>query len=255
MLNFLTNPLLQFLLILYKFLGGNLGWALLAFTVILRAVLIPFTIPTLKSQKKIQAIKPELDALKAQYGHDKALLQQEQMKLYQKHKINPLGGCIPQILQFVVLIALYQVLLVFLHNQVHGEVINTMFFGFDLAKPDSTRILPIIAGLTQLVLALMILPGTEQHAIVPAAKKPTKKTKQIVKKEGDTLEMAETMQKQMVFVLPIVTTFAALQFPSGLAMYWVVTTVFSIAQQWVISGPGGLFTYVKKILPKKEQHD
>lgn len=254
-MNFIIDPLLKFLLVFYNFFGGNLGWAILSFTMLLRAILIPFTLPTMKSQKKIQALKPEMDKLKAKYGSDKVKLQQAQMKLYQENKINPLAGCVPQILQFIVLIALYQVLLKFLHNQIDGTTINTMFFGLDLAKPDKTYIIPLLSGVTQMVLSLMILPGVESHDLVPNNSKK-KKIVELNKKEEGTMEMAETMQKQMIFVLPVVTTIAALQFPSGLAMYWVATTVFSIVQQWIVSGPGGLTLYINKVInklmPKKE---
>jgi len=242
------------LLILYRLFGDNFGFAVLGFTLILRTALIPFTIPTLKSQKKIQSLKPQLDAIKKKYGADKARLQQEQMKLYKQNNVNPLGGCLPSVLQFIVLIALYQVLNKFLHNQVPNIQISTMFFGIDLAKPDTTHILPILSGVMQLVLSLMILPGAESHE-VPVGKTKSVVVKKEAKKEEDTLEMAESMQRQMVFVLPVVTTFAALQFPAGLAMYWVATTLYSIVQQWIVSGPGGLITTVKKLLPKKEKHD
>jgi membrane protein insertase Oxa1/YidC/SpoIIIJ len=143
----------------------------------------------------------------------------------------------------------------FIHNQVDGVQISTMFFGVDLAMPDKTYILPIISGVTQMILSLMILPGAESHDLVPNNSKK-KKIIEANKKEEGTMEMAETMQKQMIFVLPVVTTVAALQFPSGLVMYWVATTVFAIVQQWIVSGPGGLTLYlnkvINKLMPKKE---
>lgn len=247
MFSFLTDPLLKVLLVFYQFFG-NFGFAILAFTAVLRALLIPLSIPMLKSQKKMQLIKPHLDKLKKQYGHDKAKLQQEQMKLYQEHKINPTAGCVPYLLQLVVLIALYQVLNTFLHSsQVNGVTINTDFFGLNLAKPDPTYILPILAGATQLIMSLMILPGVESHDLIPDTAK-TKKLKEENKKESNTQEMAETIQKQTIFLMPAMTAFIALRFPSGLAMYWVATTVFSIFQQWIISGPGGLTLYAKKLV-------
>lgn len=247
MFAFLTEPLLRILLVLYQALG-NFGFAILAFTVILRAALIPFSIPMLKSQKKMQRVKPHLDALKKKYGKDKVRLQQEQMKLYQEHQINPAAGCIPYLLQLVVLIALYSVLNTFLNStEVHGVVIDTNFFGLNLATPDPTYVLPVLAGVSQFIMSLMILPGVESHDLVPDTAK-SKKMKEENKKETDTQEMAETIQKQTVFIMPVMTAFIALRFPSGLAMYWVATTIFSIIQQWVISGPGGLTLYTKKVL-------
>lgn len=256
-MSFITDPLLRFLLFLYTTVG-DFGSAIILFTVALRLVLVPLSVPAMKSQKKIQGLKPELDKLKKQHGHDKALLQQEQMKLYQKHNINPAAGCLPYLLQFVVLIALYQVLNKFLHTpELNGVTVNTLFFGFDLAKPDKTYVLPVLAGVTQLLLSLMVLPGAESHDLVPD-NAPTKKLKELNKKEDDVQDMAESMQKQMVFMMPVVTGIAALNFPAGLAMYWVVSTIFSIVQQWVISGPGGLLLFsrqtaraVRKFLAKR----
>lgn len=226
---------------------GSFGFAILAFTVILRTILVPFSIPMLRSQKKMQKIKPHLDDLKRKYGKDKVKLQQEQMKLYQEHKINPTAGCIPYLLQLVVLIALYQVLNKFLtSSEVLGVAINTDFFGLNLAKPDPTYILPILAGITQLLMSLMILPGVESHDLVANDSKKSK-IQEENKKENNAQEMAETIQKQTMFIMPAMTVFIALRFPSGLAMYWVATTIFSIVQQWIISGPGGLKLYSTKI--------
>jgi len=92
----------------------------------------------------------------------------------------------------------------------------------------------------------MILPGVEKHDLIPdnSKKKAVQKANE---KETDTQEMAETMQKQMVFMMPIMTGIISYQFPAGLGLYWITTTVYSIAQQWIISGPGALFDYTKKI--------
>jgi YidC/Oxa1 family membrane protein insertase len=244
-MQWITDPLLQFLVFLYTKVG-DFGLSIIIFTLILRFVLAPLSIPTIKSQKKMQLLRPELEKLKRKFGHDKKLLQQEQLKLYQQNNVNPAAGCLPYILQLVVLIALYQVLSSFLGSkEVAGVAVNTMFLGLDLAKPDRTFILPILSGVTQLVLSVMLLPGVESHDLVPNDSK-VKKVQEENKKEQDVQEMAESMQKQMVFMMPVVTGIAALQFPSGLAMYWVVSTIFSIAQQWILSGPGGLFLYANK---------
>ncbi len=247
MFSFITDPLLQFLLFLYRNIG-DFGLSIIAFTCIVRVILAPLSVPAIKSQKKIQNLKPELDKLKKQFGHDKKKHQEEQMKLYQLHKINPAAGCIPYLLQFIVLIALYQVLNTFLNTkEISGLTINTLFLGFDLAKPDKTYILPILAGVTQLVLSLMILPGVETHNLVPDNAK-SKKIQELNKKEEGVQDMAEAMQKQMVFMMPVVTGIATLSFPAGLGMYWVVSTIFSIGQQWIISGPGGLFIFSRQAM-------
>lgn len=235
----LTGPIFEFL----KFLTittGNFGIAIVVLTVILRTLMIPLSLPQLRSQKKMRLIKPELDKLKAKHGKDAKALQVAQMELYKKHNINPLSGCLPYLLQLVVIIALYNVLANFVPNaQAQGYSFNTLFLGLDLAKPDPSRVIPILAAVTQLILSLMILPGREHHDLIPDTVK-TKTLKVANKKEGNNQEMAETMQRQMVFMMPLMTGWIALGFPAGLGLYWVVTTVFSIVQQWFVSGPGGL---------------
>lgn len=240
----LISPILEFL----KFLTvqtGDFGIAIILMTVIIRTLLIPFTLPTLKSQQKMRVIKPELDKLKAKHKGDPKKMQQAQMDLFKLHNINPLGGCIPYIAQFIVLIALYNALNTFV-NAAATMGIHTSFLFFDLAKPDRTLVIPVIAALTQLILSLQILPGAEKHDLVPNQSK-NKKVQLENKKETQTQDMAETMQKQMVFMMPIMTGIFAYQFPAGLGIYWITTTIYSIAQQWMVSGPGGLFTTLESV--------
>src|SRR3989338_85098 len=143
----LYQPLLTALIWLYNILFHNFGLAVIAITIVIRAVLVPITIPALKSAKKMMELKPHLDVLKEKHGNDKQRLQQEQLRLYKEHGFNPLAGCLPYLIQFLVLIALYQVFINFLNNgQVNGMVINKSFLGIDLSKPDRTFILPLLAG-------------------------------------------------------------------------------------------------------------
>lgn len=235
----LLSPIFEIL----KFLSlstGNFGIAIILLTLLIRFLMVPLSLPMLRSQKKMKALKPELDKLKAQYKGDAKAMQVAQMELYKKNNINPLAGCLPYILQLVVIISLYSVLRNFVPDALkQGFVIQTNFLGLDLSKADPTRIIPVLAAVTQLILSLMILPGREGHDLVPNNAK-TKKLKELNKKEEGTMEMAETMQKQMVFMMPLMTGWIALGFPAGLGLYWVITTIFSIVQQWVVSGPGGL---------------
>lgn len=239
----------NFILIeLYK-ITGDLGVSIIALTFILRSILVPLTLPSLKSQQKMKEMKPEIDKLKKKYK-DKKVLQQKQLELYQKYNVNPLAGCIPQLVQLGVLIFLYQALISFLNNTTHqGIEINTAFFWMDLALPDPKFILPILAAGSQFILSLMLAPGAEVRDIVPNDSK-LKKVKEANEKEEDTAEMAQSMQKQMMFIMPIMTGFIALKFPSGLALYWVASTVFSVIQQYFVSGPGGLTLYANRFLGK-----
>lgn len=241
-----TDALLTLLVQLYT-ITGSLGWSILAFTFIVRSLLVPLSLPTIKSQKKMKELQPELNKLKVKHKEDKKAFQAAQLELYKKNNVNPLAGCLPQLLQLGILIALYSVFTQFVgQSQVHGVNIDPWFFGLDLRKPDHTFVLPVLAGVTQLILSVMILPGGEVADIVPNDSKK-KKVQEENKKEEDATEMAATMQKQMLFMMPVMTGFLALRFPSGLALYWTATTVYSIFQQYLLSGPGGLEIYTKRV--------
>ncbi len=242
----IINAFLEALLQLQT-LTGNLGVSILVFTLIVRSLLLPLSLPSVKSQKKMKEMQPELKELQRKHKDDKPALQAAQMELYKKYNVNPLAGCLPQVVQLAILILLYQVLLKFLaQTEINGVAINPFFLGLNLAQPDHTYVLPVLSGVSQFILSLMILPGAETPDIVPN-QSSSKKIQDANKKEEDVADMASTMQKQMLFVMPIMTGFIALRFPSGLALYWVATTVFSIAQQFFLSGPGGLTLYAKRV--------
>lgn len=234
--NFVYQPILNTLLWLYQITGSNLGFAIILLTLVVRGVLIPFTLPQLKSAKKMAALKPEIDALKKKHGHDAKLFQQKQMEFYKTHNVNPAAGCLPFIAQFIVLIALYQVFMNTLGGNGMGEV-NSLFLFWDLKAKDTTYVLPVLAGLLQFIMSLTILPAVENE---PEKRPGTKEDKQ------DVADMATTMQQQMVFMMPIMTVIFSIQFPAGLALYWVITTAFSLVQQLMVSGPGALLTYAYK---------
>lgn len=258
--NVITAGFTQFLVFLYAVIG-DLGFTIIAFTLIIRFILLPLTIPSIKAQDKMKRMQPELKVLKKKFGPDKKGYQQAQMDLYKKYNINPLAGCIPQLLQLVILLFLYQALNTFLHQpEIDGVAINTYFLGLNLSIPDPRYIIPILAVVTQLILSLMIAPGAEVKDEVPNKSKD-KSVQKANKKEEDVAEMAASMQQQMLFIMPLMTGFFALRFPAGLGLYWVVTTIFSIGQQYFISGPGGLTTYYRRaknfvmyrLMPKNDE--
>ncbi len=225
----------------------DLGLSIILMTVLIRTILLPITLPTLRARKKLKKIKPKLDKLKDKHQDSKKELQKAQLELYQKYNVNPLSGCLPQIIQIVILIGLYRSLSNFLEqSQVQGIQINPEFFWLNLAKPDPIYVLPILAALIQLVLALMISPGGEVRDIEPNEAQDAE-TKKKNEAEEDTAEMAKQMQQQMIFIMPVMTGFIAAKFPSGLALYWVTTNIFSIGQQYFISGLGGLKKYYYQI--------
>ncbi len=231
-----------FLTFLYSLIG-DLGLTIIVFTFLMRSILLPLTLPSIKAQNQLKKIQPEIADLKRKHGKDKTAFQAAQLQLYKKYNINPLAGCIPQVLQIVVLILLYSALRTFLNQtMINGVAIDATFGWLNLTVPDSKYVIPVLAGVSQLILSVMIAPGAEVKDVVPnqSKKKPVKEAN---KKEEDVAEMAATMQQQMLFIMPVMTAFLALRFPSGLGLYWIATTVFSIVQQYVLSGPGGLVTY------------
>lgn len=234
MFNFINAIINQTLLFFYQHLGNNLGLAIVALTLFMRLILVPITIPSLKSAKKMQDLKPQLDRLKRKFKGDKKKLQLAQMDLYKQNNINPASGCLPQIVQIIILISLYRVLIDFIGQEtVNGLTLNLKFLWLDLSKPDPLYILPVLAGVFQLIFSLTMQTGLKTEVKAP-------KQKLAKQKEEDSLEMAQTMQKQMLYTMPLMTTIIALKFPSGLALYWALSTVFSLIQQLIVSGPGGL---------------
>lgn len=244
-MDFLITQFSQALFLLHTMVGG-VGWALVIFTILIRTALLPLTIPSIRAQKRVTDLKPEIDKLKAKFGDDKTGFQQAQLELYKKYNVNPLAGCLPQLAQLGVLIVLYQTLLHFLQNPTfNGVDLNFHFFGLNLTQPDHLYILPVLAGVTQLILSVMLMPATETPNKVPDKSK-SKKTQTENKKEEDVAEMAATMQQQMMYMMPIMTVFFAIKFPAGLSLYWVVTTIYSVVQQYFISGWGGIAVYANR---------
>lgn len=236
----INGVLYQLLLFFYHLFGGNLGLSIIAITLITKVILLPLVIPSLKSAKKMQDLKPELDRLKAKHT-EKTALQQAQVALYKEKGINPAAGCLPQIFQIIILISLYQVFMYFLkQSSVDGTTLNPFFLYLDLTKPDRTYIMPVLAGVSQLVFSLMM-----QSGVISEVKNPKKKADK--KKEENSLEMASSMQQQMIYMMPAMTVIISLNFQSGLVLYWVVSTLFSLIQQYFFSGWGGLIPAINKV--------
>lgn len=207
---------------------SSLGLAIIVFTILLRLLLYPLTLTSLRAARKMQLLQPEIAALQKKYKKDPKALQQAQLALYKEKNINPLAGCLPQILQIGLLILLYQAFLHFFIVIDSGEiVISTTFLWMDLSKPDPLHILPILAGATQFVLSKLMM----SQQPVKSVEKSKKSKKQQEEDAPGITEMAQSMQKQMMYILPIMSGVISLTLPSGLVLYWVVSTMMSIFQQ------------------------
>lgn len=217
---FLIQPLTNALSFLYSSVfKGNLGLAIIAFTVLLRILLFPLSLPALKSAKAQRELKPKLDKLRKKYKDDRQKLAQAQMELFRQTGVNPFAGCLPQILQVLILIALFQVLREMLEN----GGLNTQFLIWDLSQPDRYYVLPLLAAATQLFLSRMMLPAVSEEE---AAAKATKE-------QSD--DLATAMQKQNLYLFPLLTLVIGFQLSSGLMLYWFVASLIQFGQQWWVA--------------------
>jgi YidC/Oxa1 family membrane protein insertase len=195
----IARPLLAFLNMIYSVIG-NYGIAIILLTTVVKAIFWPLSAKSFKSMQKMKDLQPKLQKLKERYGKDRERLNMEVMQLYKTHKVNPMGGCLPMLVQIPVFFALYRVLLGSI------ELRHAPFFLWiqDLSVKDPFYVTPLIMGVTMFL----------QQKMAPAT------------------GMDEMQQKMMLYGMPVVFTFMFLNFPSGLVLYWLVNNVLSIAQQY-----------------------
>ncbi|MCK4737333.1 MAG: membrane protein insertase YidC [Sulfurimonas sp.] len=198
---FASKPLFQLLLWLHDILG-NWGWSIIALTILIRAVLYPLTYKGMVSMQKLKEISPQVKAAQAKHKGDPQRMNAAVMDLYKKHGANPLGGCLPMLLQIPVFFAIYRVLL----NAVELQGAPWMFWIQDLSRMDSTFILPILMGASMYY----------QQKLTPS-------------------NFTDPMQEKVFKFLPIIFTFFFLTFPSGLVLYWFINNMFSIGQQFIVN--------------------
>jgi YidC/Oxa1 family membrane protein insertase len=226
MLQWMINVLIA----LSHFLFNNFGLTIIALTLIIRLILLPLTLRQLRATKAMSTLQPKLMELQKKYAKDKQKLAQEQMLLYKESGVNPAGCAIPMIIQFPIWIALYQAIVLAL--AVNPEALlnlsryfyswaipmaslplNNSFLGMNLATPNT--IMAIVVGISMWV---------QQKMVTPTNQDP---------------KMAQQSQ-MMLWMMPIIFTFFSLSFPSGLALYWVISNIFSIVVQYYVTGWGGL---------------
>jgi YidC/Oxa1 family membrane protein insertase len=258
----LVQPLTNGLILFYRVLGQNLGIAILVFSVFLIFLLRPLTKPYMQSMKKMREMEPQLAKLRKKFGTDKLKMSQAQAELYKQNKINPMGGCLPYILQFLVLIALFQVFTAALSgsdiasgklNQLlyppmkfaSDQHINTKFLYLDISKPDTFNIPGIPFALPGLFL---LLATAAQFLSVKIMAPYLSEEQKIAKKtKSQTDDMQVAMQSSMTYTLPLMTLIFGLRFPSGLALYWLVFSLVNVWQQVGISGWGSLTPFIKRL--------
>jgi YidC/Oxa1 family membrane protein insertase len=225
----LYQPLFNALVFLYQFLPGrDFGIAVIALTVIIRVVLYPLMLKSIRSQKMLSELQPKIQEIQQRTKNDKEKQAREMMQLYQKEKINPLGGCLPLLLQLPILIALYRV---FWHGM-EPEALN-LLYSF---VPNPGEINPVFLGLVNLAeasLPLAFLAGIAQFfqtKMLMPKQKPAPKGDQMAQFSG-------MMQKQMLYFFPVFTVLILWKLPAAIGIYWIVTALFSIGQQYLILKP------------------
>jgi len=214
-MQWIVVPILWLMNSVYGFIR-NYGIAIIVLTFVTKVLFYPLTLKSMKSMKAMQALAPQINALRAKYKNDNQRLQRETMELYRQNKVNPMGGCLPILVQIPIFYALYVAL------SVSAELQNAPFIRFgvlpewvpwlggqcvwicDLAVYDPTYILPILMGASMFI----------QQKMAPMVGDPR--------------------QAKLMMFMPILFTFMFLGFPSGLVLYWLINNVLTIAQQYLV---------------------
>lgn len=199
-LTFIAAPLYWLLDHIHN-LVGNWGWSIILLTVLIKLVFYPLSATSYRSMAHLRRVQPKLASLKERYGDNREKLSQAMMEIYKTEKINPLGGCLPIVVQIPVFISLYWVLL----QSVELRQAPFVLWIHDLSAKDPYFILPILMGISMLT----------QQLISP--------------------QMTDPLQRKVMMAMPVLFTFFFAFFPSGLVLYWVCQNLLSIAQQWWIT--------------------
>jgi len=198
---FASKPLFALLSWLHG-IFGNWGWSIIALTILIRIILYPLTYKGMVSMQKIKELSPKLKEIQAKYKGDPQRLNAATMDMYKKHNANPLGGCLPMLLQIPVFFAIYRVLL----NAVELQGAPWILWINDLSRMDNYYVLPILMGASMFF----------QQKLTPN-------------------NFTDPMQEKVFKYLPVIFTFFFVTFPSGLVLYWFVNNLFSIAQQFIVN--------------------
>lgn len=198
---FIAKPMFSFLSLLYSYIG-NWGWAIVALTIIIRIILFPLTYKSMVSMQKLKILAPKIKELQEKYKGNPQKMQMHMMELYKKHKANPLGGCLPILIQIPIFFAIYRVLL----NAIELKAAPWALWINDLAIHDPYYILPIYMGATMFL----------QQVITP-------------------MTIQDPTQAKIMKFLPLIFILFFINFPAGLTLYWCVNNTFSLAQQWFIN--------------------
>jgi YidC/Oxa1 family membrane protein insertase len=225
------QPLYNTLIFLYNVVPGkDFGISIILITLLIRMILIPLYKKQIASQQKMQELQPKIKELQERTKNDKEQQTRQLMELYKENKTNPFSGCLPLIVQFIFLIAIYQVLIKISGNGLsvdadqlysfvsNPEKINQLFISLvDLTKP--SVVIAFLAAVAQYFQTKMLIEQQPRIEKRVASDKP---------------DFSQIMSKQMLYLGPLMTLFIGIKFPAGLSLYWLVGTLFMLIQQVLI---------------------
>ncbi|HEY7034576.1 MAG TPA: YidC/Oxa1 family membrane protein insertase [Thermomicrobiales bacterium] len=206
------------------------GLAVIAFTIGVKTLLLPLTITSIRSSKAMQELQPKIKEIQKKYGKDRAKVSQETMKLYQTHRVNPMAGCLPMIIQIPIFFGVYRAIRALSMSDAgywHGGFLWLP----SLAQADPYHILPILAGVFQFVQTKMMRPAGQ----------------------GKVQDPQQAMMNQMMNFMPITVVLFGWGYDSGPVLYWVTQSLYSVVQQWFITGWGSMKDWMPG-LPELPEH-
>lgn len=208
---------------------GNGGLAIIAFTIIVKTLLLPLTVKSIRSSKNMQELAPKIKDLQKKYGADRQRISQETMALYQQYGVNPLAGCLPMIIQIPIFFGLYRSIVNLTGSGV-GHWTDGFLWMSSLGAPDPLHILPIMAGLFQWVQSRMMRPANQK-----------------------VTDPQQQIMNIMMNFMPLFVVFFGWNFAAGPVLYWATQSVYSVVQQWFITGWGGMGVWFPW-LPELPEH-
>jgi YidC/Oxa1 family membrane protein insertase len=243
------QPIYNILIVLYHFLWNDFAIAIIVLTVLVKFALLPLSRKQINSQKKMQELQPKIKDLQEKHKGDKEVLAKKTMSLYKENDINPAAGCLPLIVMIVLFFAMYRVIFNLSGEQdfipkaedLYSFVpqidrISEIGLGFlELGKVNIPLAI-ITAAMTYIQIAMMQKKNQESNNSLKKGEEE-KQVKAVEKKGPKSLtdpDFAQTLQKQMLYIIPAMTLFIGFTFPAGLTLYWFTSTLFTVVQQWFV---------------------
>jgi len=208
--------------------------AIIAFTIIVKTIVLPLTVQSIRSSKAMQELQPKIKELQKKHGKDRQALSQATMALYQANHVNPMAGCLPMVIQIPIFFGVYQAIM---HLSTNGEGTSQywgdtfLWLGNGLGRPDPIFILPLAAAAFQFVQTQMMRPANQ----------------------GPIEDPQQRMMNSMMNFMPLMVIFFGWNFASGAVLYWVTQSVYSVVQQWFITGWGRMRDWFPR-LPELPDH-